>query len=1384
MLATSVNAELAKARTILIAHGFDPNDRPSWKTGYSAARLGKTELLSAFLDLGWGANERDAAGKPPLIYAVEGNAPASIGLLLDRGADPDVTDVDGDTPLQTAANCKHAEIIRYLNERGAVLDRTNRLGWTPLAFAISKNHWEVAEILVELGAKLDFGRFNLFFARTVPDPLFEKLAAISDVNVERADQEPLLNLFAAFGETTKCKLLIAAGAKIQRSPNGYTPWLSAMRFGKHETAEALCGLGDAKESLAVVDLFQAASRKGESVRVLDLLARGVDPNARDFGGNTALHYAAMQNDTELVRALLAQGADPTHHNVSNESALSFACSQKETDAAVELLLSAGSPVNTHIRVNAPVEAAEAAEKGSSLPLIYAARLGRTGIVQQLLAAAPNANCDGCLVESPLYAAAVRGHDAIVKALCEHGALVNHPGESLGLNPLFGAIKNRRLECVRLLLNAKADPNHMLKNGLTPCAALLDGLDFDVQKLVPLTEILLTFGADLSHERFANWTFSGPTPSVYDGLRSQVAAAADVARDFTLRKSERTGFFYRCAIDLPLEQFVACSNEDPTFGQVPENMVIKSFDSPDQSLFVHLLTDERLRNLEDRDQVLSRAAEKGNLPIVERLLSIATELAWQLDLGRALTQAAHGAHLEIAKRLFDAGALANPIPAGFTPLMAAVQKGSAPFTEFLLDHGANPTILNNQGETAVDIAQKRAKALLPLLLERAPVDLKDPKGRTPLYHASAGGNAAEIKVLLERGADANITDYCGLSALERAANRRASASALNVAFVPLTPKAIQIPQSFEILYSGDYDVADAGNLRDKLGSLTDADDHGNTMLHVAAALNDSALAAWLIENGQQATVKNQLGEVPWSYSTGTGATAELLEKAAGRLELLYYPNALVRRHDRAEALRRALDAGDLSELDRLIDSGEAQYVAGGIFLFHLACQRRDIELIELLLAKGVSVNCMAANGKSACERILRFFVPEDDSETLRLLLNSGASLAKFGSSKRDSLVEPQTLADGAHFSAWPVLYAHGIMLSHPHNTLSTLIAEFENGGLATAEYDQIKSFFREHHRGVGITGLEESVVGSQTNSAEANDFGPFADGFASDTDDDSTDWPDTWSPSDIDQSQNLSMVNSFLHAHFDCQESSWIRPVFELTRVTPAATDATAIDRLFGIPLQIDESRWPKDRNGQKMTHVISLKVSERMTYSAASDRPSPVVGFSVFAEVLEQSVQAFGPDEGKTVVVPIYEEDQMQVENGNVKITAEHLANPGFALAVQKHGEIRVRQNLDRASIAYHSGDGNPLEREGPWNAVHTMCKRLFRDIFDREEQNTSYLGGFHACPSLLEVPEWEPAYGPFLLRLAGRLVDASTKQGPNVAPLVLGDMYLFVYGNDGWEEQ
>ncbi len=77
-----------------------------------------------------------------------------------------------------------------------------------------------------------------------------------------------------------------------------------------------------------------------------LIERGVDVNARDYYGNTPLHYAARLKRLEPIDMLLAAGATIDPVNTDGLTPLRLMLMSKPTNLhAIELLLSRGADMN-------------------------------------------------------------------------------------------------------------------------------------------------------------------------------------------------------------------------------------------------------------------------------------------------------------------------------------------------------------------------------------------------------------------------------------------------------------------------------------------------------------------------------------------------------------------------------------------------------------------------------------------------------------------------------------------------------------------------------------------------------------------------------------------------------------------------------------------------------------------------------------------------------------------------------------------------------------------------------------------------------------------------------------------------------------------------------
>lgn len=126
-----------------------------------------------------------------------------------------------------------------------------------------------------------------------------------------------------------------------------------------------------------------------------------------------------------------------------------------------------------------------------------------------------------------------------------------------------------------------------------------------------------------------------------------------------------------------------------------------------------------RNAKD-ESALMMAALRGNLPAARGLI------AREADVNKTgwapLHYAASGGteqHLRIAALLLENHAYIDAAsPNGTTPLMMAAQYGSAEMVKLLLDEGADPTLKNQLGLTAVNFAQRVSRSELAAQLSAA------------------------------------------------------------------------------------------------------------------------------------------------------------------------------------------------------------------------------------------------------------------------------------------------------------------------------------------------------------------------------------------------------------------------------------------------------------------------------------------------------------------------------------------------------------------------------------------------------------------------------------------------------------------------------------------
>lgn len=122
---------------------------------FEAVRANNKDKVSSLLSRGADIEARNSIiGGTPLHSATFRGSPATVKLLLDRGADVNARANDGNTPLHFAASLDRTDIAKLLIEAGAALDMKNTDGETPLRLAAyGQGHLNTSMLLIGANIK-------------------------------------------------------------------------------------------------------------------------------------------------------------------------------------------------------------------------------------------------------------------------------------------------------------------------------------------------------------------------------------------------------------------------------------------------------------------------------------------------------------------------------------------------------------------------------------------------------------------------------------------------------------------------------------------------------------------------------------------------------------------------------------------------------------------------------------------------------------------------------------------------------------------------------------------------------------------------------------------------------------------------------------------------------------------------------------------------------------------------------------------------------------------------------------------------------------------------------------------------------------------------------
>ena len=325
------------------------------------------------------------------------------------------------------------------------------------------------------------------------------LALEVDVNAREGDGATALHWAVVRDDVEVVEVLLRAGAEVDAANDyGVTPLSLACTNRNAKVVGKLLGAGanpDAATSMGETPLMTCA-RTGAAEALEALLDHGASTvNAREKShGQTAIMWAAAQENPEVVRVLLAHGADAGARSDSHLLPVSLGEGNAFEQYFMEpqrgstpLLFAArnGRIENARLLLDAGVDVNEAAPNGQSA-LVMASFSGQGKLAAFLLERGADPN-DATAGYTALHTAVLRGDLELVRALCAHGADPNDriergsrqqrnlnwyglSGALAGATPFWLAAKYAEVEVMQFLAAAGADPLLAPHNGITPLMA--------------------------------------------------------------------------------------------------------------------------------------------------------------------------------------------------------------------------------------------------------------------------------------------------------------------------------------------------------------------------------------------------------------------------------------------------------------------------------------------------------------------------------------------------------------------------------------------------------------------------------------------------------------------------------------------------------------------------------------------------------------------------------------------------------------------------------------------------------------------------------------------------------------------------------------------------
>lgn len=606
-------------------------------------------------------------GDSPVADAAQRGDIEAVRRLLREGADVNAAQGDGMTALHWAAERGDGEMGEVLLYAGARVDAGTRIGhYTPLHLATRSAHAFMVELLLQAGS----------------DP---------EARTSNSGSSPL-HLAAGSGDAQVIGMLIDAGADVngRESAWGQTPLIFAAAGNRVEAVRVLLRAGaDPSLASSVIDVEEQATADQAAERRLNGFLAAFKEKE---GGDTDWQPTPSQVQAAIEAAREIQRKWPDVPDPADDD------KEEEEGAAADTAAAA--------RADSVAVAADSA--GAAVDPAWAGADSATGATDSAAAAADSSNSEADAAGprsypqlvgawgglTPLLHAVRQGHAGAALALLEGGADIDQPSRGDGTTPLLMASVNGQFDLVLTLIDRGADPTAASRAGTTPLFAVLERqwaprasyahpTEHEQQQATHLEVMksLLEVGADPNARLESHLWYMEYTFGVLRGSGINMKGATP---------------FWRAAYALDIDAMRLLRD----YGADPHMPTVK----PPERRRRPVQNEDAGEEEEEKADPSGLPPVSGGGPHIHPLHAAAGAGYGQSFAGNAHRHVPDNWMAAVRFLVEECGADVNVRDAGaYTPLHHAAARGDRELVLYLVDRGADVTVVSRRGQTTADMA---------------------------------------------------------------------------------------------------------------------------------------------------------------------------------------------------------------------------------------------------------------------------------------------------------------------------------------------------------------------------------------------------------------------------------------------------------------------------------------------------------------------------------------------------------------------------------------------------------------------------------------------------------------------------------------------------------